>query len=217
MKKLIRVSALLSLMLSSTLLANEQVSGDATIQQPSSKGLYVGGGYGTFDAFAGNDWDNSYRYGRLVEKISGNTSKLYIGYSFNRIISVEASYSDYGETLGFVYSLIGRQSVYQEPTSFSVAANAGYSFDNGWRAFGILGLSSVELNSSFDYLETDNPVAIKWGFGGEYTPAGLKGLQFRIAFEADTYFAESENYFNSDSDLYAFSLTSAYIGASYKF
>jgi hypothetical protein len=86
------------------------------------------------------------------------------------------SYSDYGDTSGYVYIRQNRQAVNQSPTSFSVAANAGYSFNNGWRAFGILGLSSVDLDTSFSYLDTDTPTAIKWDFDGEYTPAGFKRL-----------------------------------------
>jgi hypothetical protein len=214
MKKLIKLNlALISLIGSTFAMANQEETHSA---QASISGFYIGAGYGTFDAVTDNEWDNTYRYGRLVEKTSGDTTKLYAGYAFNRIISIEASYSDYGDTLGVVNIGFNAQAVNQSPKAISIAANAGYSFDNGWRAFGLLGLSSVDLNSSYDYLDTDSPTAIKWGFGGEYTPAGLKGFQLRLAFEADTYFAEAERYF-ADDDLYAFSLTSIYVGASYKF
>ena len=223
MKKLtLLYTALFSLASSTYALASEEVvqetASEAVVApaQESAKGFYIGVGYGTFESLTDSDWDDDYRYGKLANKTSGNTSKVYAGYQFNRIIGVEVSYSDYGNTSGFVYNG-SAQPVHQSPTALSVAANAGYSFNNGWRAFGILGLSSVDLNSSYAYLDTDSPSAIRWGGGGEYTPAGLKGFQLRVAFEADTYFAEADRIFSSDDDIYAFTLMSLYVGASYKF
>jgi len=208
MKKIILPSLLL--FISSTIFAAEEVQ--------KIKGFYLGSGYGSFSYNTEQDWDDDYRYGRLIEQTDGNTLKVYSGYQFNKIIAVEVTYSDYGDTEGYVYSFFNnKQTVKQSPTSFAVAANAGYSFSNGLRPFGLLGLSYVSLNSSYAFLDTDNPIAIKWGFGLEYAPTQLKGVQLRVAYEADSYFAEADTFWSSDTDIDVFTLNSFYAGVSYKF
>jgi opacity protein-like surface antigen len=208
MRKTILASLLLAI--SSTSFAAEEVQ--------KIKGFYLGAGYGSFSYNTVQDWDDDYRYGDLIEHTDGNTIKVYSGYQFNRIIAVEATYTDYGDTQGYVYSILNnKQEVKQSPTSFSVAANAGYSFSNGLRPFGLLGLSYMSLNSTYAFLDTDNPIAIKSGFGLDYAPVQLKGVQLRVAYEMDSYFAEANTIRTENTNVDIFILSSFYAGISYKF
>lgn len=181
-------------------------------------GFYLGAGYGSFSYDIVQDWDNDSGYGKLIEKTEGNTLKLYGGYQFNKVIAIEATYTDYGDTQGYIYNLFNnKQIVEQSPSSFSIAANVGYSFDNGLRPFALLGLSYITLDSSYSFLETDNPIAIKYGIGLDYAPMALQGVQVRIAYEVDSYFAEAYNGYGDDVNIDIFSLQSFYAGISYKF
>jgi len=180
-------------------------------------GFYIGAGYGSFGYDTEEDWNNSTEYGVLIEETNGHSLKLYGGYQFNKVIAVEATYTDYGNTQGYVNTTSGLASVKQSPTSFSLAANLGYSFKNGIRPFGLIGLSATTLNSSYAFLEDDNITAIKMGLGVEFSPRQLHGIQFRLAYESDAYFAQEKvSTYNSDN-LYIFTLDSFYAGVSYKF
>lgn len=190
-------------------------------ETPKISGFYIGVGGGSFSYDTEQDWDDNSQNGQLVQKTSGNTLKVYGGYQFNRIVGVEATYTDYGDTEGQVYDFWGTtlQSVKQSPTSFAIAANLGYTFDNGLRPFGIVGLSKTSLNSSYEFLDTDSPIAIKVGFGLGYSPAQLGGVQLRIAYEMENYFAEAYNgySYSDEADIDIFTLSSLYAGISYKF
>ncbi len=191
---------------------------EVTSNAQKINGFYLGAGIGSFNYNTEQDWDNDNRYGKLIEQTDGNTLKVYAGYQFNKIIAVEATYSDYGDTQGYVYTFFNNKTaVKQSPTSFSVAANAGYTFANGIRPFALLGLAYMDLNSSFTFLDTDNPIAIKYGVGVEYAPVMLKGVQLRVAYEADSYFAEAYNGWGEDTNIDVFTLNSFYAGISYKF
>jgi len=193
------------------------ISSPSISAENNAHGFYLGAGYGSFNYDVDQNWDTDSQYGKLIEKTEGDTLKVYAGYQFNRVIAIEATYTDYGDTEGYVNSRFSSETVKQSPTSISVAANAGYSFDNGLRPFALLGLASMNLNSSYEFLDTDSPIAIKYGFGLEYAPIQLHGVQLRVAFESDTYFAEAYSGLNLDADIYAFSLSSFYAGVSYKF
>ncbi len=56
-----------------------------------------------------------------------------------------------------------------------------------------------------------------FGFGVEFTPKALGGVQIRAAYEMDMYVVEhkSSNWYYSEFNLNA--LDSLYLGASYKF
>lgn len=195
----------------------------ATDEAPKISGFYIGAGYGSFSYETATDWDNDYRYGRLVEETNGNTLKIYAGYQFNKIVTVETSYTDYGDTNGYVRAIsfnptnIENKQVKQSPNAFSVAANVGYTFSNGLRPFGLAGLSYMSLDSNYAFLDTDNPIAIRYGFGLDYAPAMFKGAQLRIAYEGDLYFAEAYKGYGTNTEVDAFSLSSLYAGISYKF
>ncbi|TEW53210.1 porin family protein [Psychromonas sp. RZ22] len=207
MKKIILPSLLLAA--STSVFAENQVK---------TSGIYVGTGYGLFIYNADENWDDSKKNGELVEDTDGDTFKIYGGYQFNRVIAIEMAYTDYGDASGYVYDKANvKHAVDQSPKSFSVAANAGYSFNNGLRPFALLGLSYMDLNSNYDFLDTNNPIAIKSGIGLEYSPAQLNGVQIRVALESDTYIAEAHDGLDKNDDLGVFSLSSLYAGVSYKF
>ncbi|MCP5078576.1 MAG: porin family protein [Psychromonas sp.] len=216
------------IILPSLLLAvSTSVFAETEVDAAKVSGFYIGAGYGSFSYETDSDWDDDQRYGRLTESTDGNTLKMYGGYQFNKIIGVEATYTDYGDTEGYVRTLtfnpigIKNQEVTQSPTAISVAANAGYSFNNGLRPFALLGLSYMTLDSSYAFLDTDNPIAIRYGFGLDYAPAMVKGIQLRVAYEGDIYLAEAYNGYNNDADIDIevdiFALSSFYAGVSYKF
>ena len=184
-------------------------------------GFYLGAGLGSFNYKTDQDWDDDSHFGKLVEQDKGNTSKVYAGYQFNKVIAIEATYTNYGETEGYVYTILldEKTVVKQSPTSFSVAANAGYTFNNGIRPFALLGLGYTRLNSSNKFLITDNITTLKYGVGVEYAPVMLKGIQLRVAYEADSYFSEAytSDGWGEESELDFFTMNSFYAGVSYKF
>jgi Outer membrane protein beta-barrel domain len=181
MKKILMSLACTSILVSAAW-AQDDVVNDGS-------GFYVGAGFGASGYFATlfdstyniYDPDNTY----VVSASSLNDVDVgylfYAGYQINKIIGVEASYTDYGR---FEY-----KKYYQEPQAVALYANAGYSFLNGQlRPFGILGLGYLKQNQSDRYYDIkDKFVTMHMGLGGEYYPTVLKGLGFRAAFEADVY------------------------------
>ena len=202
----------INIILPSLLLAMS-VSAYAEEQVAKVSGFYIGAGYGSFDYTAESDVENSLYYSRFAETIDGGTLKVYGGYQFNRVIGVEATYTNYGRSEGY----IDGQQVTQSPTAVSVAANAGYTFKNGLRPFALMGLSYMTLNleSNTPVFEANNSGAIRYGLGVDYTPALLNGLQLRLAYEGDMYFEKSDLHWNFEAT--TFNLSSFYAGVSYKF
>ncbi|MUK50324.1 outer membrane beta-barrel protein [Aliivibrio fischeri] len=198
---------LLSLLISSTsfyALANDQ---------PKVNGFYVGAGFGSFGYSEEDAWNDN-NNNLLSAEADGNSTKIYLGYQFNKIVGIEGTYTDYGTAK----AKIGSYSM--KPTSISLAANLGYTFKNGIRPFGLVGMSSLDLNQSEELLTDDSGAAFKFGFGVEYTPKALGGVQFRAAYEMDMYAVEYLDYqsgsgLTTETNLYA--LDSLYLGASYKF
>ncbi|MCP5078575.1 MAG: porin family protein [Psychromonas sp.] len=215
MKKIL-ISSLL-LIASSSVLAVESDQTEAVETQRTQavnnqkvSGFYLGAGYGSLYYGAEKGTDDEPHYEK--RKIEGNSFKIYGGYQFNKIIAIEATYTDYGEIEGYVYNMFSdNQPVQQSPHAFSVAANAGYSFENGLRPFALVGISYLTLDSNHPDLFTDNRIAIKYGLGVDYAPSALKGLQLRVAYESDIYFSSDD-----DVDIEVFSLGAIYAGVSYK-
>ena len=208
----------------SLVLAAENTS--SPVKENTGEGFYLGAGFGaslynltlahseyqlendtgTFDAADLKENDTGYLF--------------YAGYQINKIIGVEASYTDYGtfskEKFNKVYS--------QTPKSMAVYANAGYTFLNGQlRPFGLLGLGYLQKNQSkdYDHLEVkDNIATLHYGVGVDYYPTSLKGLGFRASFTGDTY-AEGSYKAVDDNITETTSLWQNYglfyIGAQYKF
>jgi len=200
MKSITVLGALTALALTASVQANQDVSG-----------FYIGGGVGSTTV----DLD---RTGAIYdEDTDGTTLKFIGGYQFNRIVAIEAQYTKYGEiTPNKTLKLDGKLYTW-DATTFSVSANLGYTFQNGLRPFGIIGLSSLDLGQSTKVLKDDDATAIHLGLGLEYTPAALSGVSFRVGYEADAFAMEEfDNKTNryEDTDVL---IGSAYVAATYKF
>ena len=144
---------------------------------------------------------------------------FYAGYQINKIIGVEASYTDYGK-----FQVDGIDRYYQEPKAVALYANAGYTFLNGQlRPFGMLGLGYLQQNQSDRYISglKEDFVTFHMGAGVDYYPTILRGLGFRAAFTGDLYVDsaytvnEDTNITTSESLWEDYSLI--YVGIQYKF
>ncbi len=166
-----------------------------------NEGWYIGAGVGS----TGFDIDG---YDTNV-KPDGTALKVYGGYQFNRIVSAEIAYTSYGD-LKYKqgYALAGQTSA--SPSSISLSANLGYTFDSGWRPFAILGLSSVDLDEKQAGFDIDLGIGIHTGLGLEYSLKSIDGLTMRLAYEADTFEAESQLFQD-------YTVDAIYFGVSYTF
>ncbi|WP_428773229.1 porin family protein [Vibrio sp.] len=162
-------------------------------------GPYVGAGYGLTQAFeddgiAGNT------------DTSGTSYGVYGGYYFNRIVGIEAGYNDYGTVTSHGAELFA-------PTSWSLAANLGYSFDNGLRPFALVGLSYVDLNSSNAAVIDDSGAGVHLGFGVEYQP--VEHFTLRLISQADAISVDKVNLTGSNE--YTVGFSSLQLGVAYAF
>jgi len=192
MKKITVLGALTAIALSVNVQANQDVSG-----------FYIGGGVGTTHANFSTD---SVSY---TPSTDGSSIKFIGGYQFNRIVAIEAQYTSYGKVK------LTNQDKW-EPESISVAANLGYSFNNGLRPFTTIGLSSLDLNQNISnpylLLDGNSTTALRFGAGLEYTPPSLSGLSFRGGYEGDAFLIDD----NSSTDTTVI-VGSLYVAATYKF
>lgn len=190
MKSITVLGALAAIALSVNVQANQDVSG-----------FYIGGGVGSTDV---NISSGSVSYSPST---SGSTFKAIGGYQFNRIVAIEAQYTSYGDVNSPLNS-----TDKLEPTSLSLAANLGYTFENGLRPFALIGLSSLDLNPNAATLLDDNRTALRFGAGLEYAPASLGGVSFRAGYEGDAFIIDNVGY--DDIDVLVGTL---YVAATYKF
>ena len=208
MKKIIALTS--SLLLSVSLYAD------------APKGAYVGLGFGTSvfnDGGYGDDINKGLKgtgY-RVTEDYSDTGAKVYGGYQFNKVVGIEASYTNFGSQT--LTSTNGNQ-MKVNPTSMAIAANLGYSFGESaeYRPFALLGLSYINLDESgeVEAYSSDSGMGMKFGLGFEYTPKQLKGVGFRVAYEGD-FFSVTQYTDGINEDTYTQSVSLLYIGASYKF
>ena len=192
----------------------------------SGEGFYLGGGLGpsgyTVSYFESKYNFNDNTYGLInTERLDDNDVgyTFYAGYQINKIIGVEASYTDYGR-----FEVSGIDRYYQEPTAVAVYANAGYTFLNGQlRPFGMLGLGYLQQNQSDRYITglKEDFATFHMGIGFDYYPTLFRGLGFRAAFTGDLYvdsvytLNEDTNVSTSQSLWEDYSLF--YMGIQYKF
>jgi opacity protein-like surface antigen len=174
--------------------------------KPAQKvsGFYLGMGVGN------TEYDVDGRDTSGIEH-DDNTLKIIAGYQFNRVFALEAQHTQYGDLSG------GGESF--TPTSFSVAANLGYTFSNGLRPFGVIGLANVDLGlPENDFVDAEG-VGVHYGFGVEFAPVQLKGFSARLGYETDLSAIEiTEQYrFGYITETYNYTLGSFYVAASYKF
>lgn len=185
----------------------------SAVMADEAEGFYLGAGLGstTFDDdgwIRGMDW-----------KAEDNTQKLFAGYQFNRIIAIEFIHSDYGKmtTNDSVYLYGSGQTVYgyqMDPKAFSVVANAGYSFDSGWRPFGMFGLSTIDLNQSHKLIKEKSGLSFHWGIGAQYSTNAVSGLQLRFMIEGDLVPLVDEY---DDDEYYDMSMASFNLNIGYHF
>ena len=192
MKSITVLGTLAVLALTANVQANQDVSG-----------FYIGGGVGTTQVdtdVVGYSYDSD---------TDGNSLKLIGGYQFNRIVAIEAQYTKYGD----VQPTKAVPNYKWSPTTVSLAANLGYTFENGLRPFGIIGVSSLDLDESHKSIDDSSATALRFGAGLEYTPAALAGVSFRAGYEADYFtITNGVNYYDIDV-----LISSVYVAATYKF
>lgn len=188
---------------------------------PKHHGLYWGAGYG-ITSYTDDSWNEESHI-----DTKDNTRKLYAGYWINRIVGIELGYTNYGTIQSCRNSFCASTlDYYVEPRAYSVAANVGYTFNNGLRPFATLGFSALDLSQSKPIFDSDSDLAFRFGFGGEYSPPKIPGLTLRLAWEIDLFDSKEEDddwwdddddWWDDDDDYLSSHLSSAYLGLSYKF
>ncbi len=203
MKKLLLATLVCSL--SSTY----AVASENTTNSNKYQGFYVGAGVGTTDfhddrkSFLKNNHTVGYSNDGGAESY-----KIIDGYQFNRIISLEAQYTAYGDVKYTLETNGIKATGKTKHESFSLAANLGYTFDNGLRPFATVGFGQISLKDS---MIKDDGGLIRLGAGLEYQVKQVPGLGIRAAYEADFYTLETAV---KDFDQ---SVGSWYLGTTYKF
>ena len=193
---------ILSIAMMSAVAANNVMAADS--------GFYLGGAIGTTGIDDGGLYNDSLV--PITVDADDETFKIIAGYQFNRIVALEAQYTNYGDVVA--KNALNQSTYTWSPTAFSISANLGYTFENGIRPFGIIGLSTIDLDQSLPVLDDDSGEGIRYGFGVEYTPKQAKNVSFRLGYEADAFVIESDSAFENDKDLV---IDSFYLGAMYNF
>jgi len=177
------------------------------------RGWYVGGGFGTTEMTSESD-SGMTQDPSFDEK--GHTLRAMTGFKFNRIASIEFQYANYGE----IKEKSHVNELTFEPTAISIAGNIGYTFDNGIRPFGIIGLTHIDLDVDQPGFN-DKGDAVRVGFGLEYVNPRMNGMSFRLAYEADIFdvVMTQENNLTKrvTQTTNTVTLGSAYAGVSYHF
>lgn len=138
---------------------------------------------------------------------SGTSYSIYGGYMFNRIVGIETSYTKYGD-------ITSNGNKYMSPKSIAASANLGYSFDNGFRPFALVGLSYVETEPSLhNSISSDSGAGFHLGFGVEYSP--IEQLTLRVVSQADSLSVDKVSTTSTNQHTIGFS--SVQLGASYNF
>lgn len=183
-------------------------------ETPKHEVFYLGGGIGTtnFVDVLFDSYDNSANIDVINLDSSDASYSLYGGYHFNRIIGIEISYNDYGKL-----TTNNRLHGDLTPESFAINANAGYSFDSGWRVFGLAGLGRLDLGQAENWYRDDTSTSFHYGVGGEYQPNGMKGLTFRVNYKADMYTAKLNDWRNYRDTSYIAQIGTFMAAVGYRF
>jgi len=178
--------------------AAQQSSPVAVQVEQKVKGFYLGVGVGT-TAFDSLDYD-------VNAEENGNTIKFIAGYQFSKVFALEGQYTAYGD-------IDLSESYGWAPTAVSLTANLGYTFSNGLRSFGLIGISAIDLGQSLQTNLDDKGVGLRYGLGLEYAPPALKGLSARVGYEVDLFSVEFKSYDVTQD----YTLGSFYASVAYKF
>ncbi|MGC3836037.1 outer membrane beta-barrel protein [Moritella viscosa] len=127
MKSITVLGALATIVLTTHVQANQDVSG-----------FYIGGGLGS--TFSDSDSSSFY------SDTHGSTLKLIGGYQFNRIVAIETQYTKYGD----VTPLRNENDYKWAPSTISLAANLGYTFQNGLRPYTPANLSNINFRAGYE-------------------------------------------------------------------
>jgi len=223
MKKVLTTMTLGGILLFSTLYAEEVAP---VPSQPD--GFYAGlGGGVSFNITLLSkgyyqDDTTTYKTGDLSDSDFGYI--VYGGYQFNKIIAVEAAYTDYGSFSDTAPKVVqpGQATFDSDPSSLSLYANAGYTFSNGLRPFGQIGLGYLMVNGSdsLDAIGIDDSMSVRFGLGVEYAPAALSGFGFRAAYIEELAMDYSYNADDNGQDTSTLMMNfngMVYVAAQYKF
>ena len=160
-------------------------------------GFYLGGAIGSSDIDDDGLVSKSNSAKTATFEAKDNAYRIMAGYKFNRIAYIEAQYTDYGDVVAHNAKVNFARSYNFSwaPKVISLSANLGYTFDNGLRPFGVLGLSSIDLDSkdgrySASQIKSDADTGARVGFGLEYTPPKAPAFSMRLGYEADVFDAE---------------------------
>jgi len=163
------------------------------------KKFYIGIGIGNMKYH-----DDGLVSNNLDDKNSG--TKLYLGFQFNKITSIEYSYIDYGEYKSYIIS--------QKFKEHKLGVNFGYPLKNEeLRPFVNVGLASIsrDITSGYVYQSDDGGFGLAFGLGVQYEPKFLKGVGVRVGYDSSLFSQEIGAY------TYDQRLDMTYIALQYKF
>ncbi|CAH6841738.1 Outer membrane protein [Vibrio chagasii] len=192
----------------------------------TDSGFYLGGAIGSSDIDDDGLVSKSNSAQTATFEAKDNAYRIMAGYKFNRIASIEVQYTDYGDVVAHNAKVNFARSYNFSwaPKVISLSANLGYTFDNGLRPFGVVGLSSIDLDSkegrySLSQLKSDADTGARVGFGLEYTPPKAPAFTMRLGYEADAFDAEINEARLGTNKTYKKTviLDSFYLGAMYTF
>ncbi len=175
-------------------------------------GAYIGLGFGV-TAYVDSNFVKEEQNAEDELGSSDNGFKIYGGYQFTKIIGLEVSYTDYGEFTAGDYTHASQ--------SANISANLGYSFlDGQLRPFSLLGFSY--LKNSFPHRDNtpsidEDDFAFHLGLGLDYTPHGLGGVGFRLAYEGNSFSYDVDSNASTKGDTYRQAFGILYLGVHYKF
>lgn len=205
-----KVNVILCAVLASLSLGNSAVAAE--------RGYYFGGGVGSASIDDGGM--NDYRSTPTTIKADDNSFHLMGGYKFNRVASLELQYTNYGDVKTKV---AGKNVMTWSPTAISLSGNIGYTFNNGFRPYGIIGLSYIDLDMKLhpelhqmmvqkNAKVNDSGDALRIGLGIEYTPKVVEGVSFRAGYESDIF-----DFKHFDTQTYSVTLGSFFVAGTYHF
>jgi opacity protein-like surface antigen len=205
-----KVNVILCAVLASLSLGNSAVAAE--------RGYYFGGGVGSASIDDGGM--NDYRSTPTTMKADDNSFHFMGGYKFNRVASLELQYTNYGDVKT---KRAGKNVMTWSPTAISLSGNIGYTFNNGFRPYGIIGLSYIDLDMKLhpelhqmmvqkNAKVNDSGDALRIGLGIEYTPKVAEGVSFRAGYESDIF-----DFKHFDTQTYSVTLGSFFVAGTYHF